>query len=67
VFGSDAQLTSREGGDIKARQPKAKRERDATPDLLLKHLDATLTTYISRQMKHTSKTLAKTPPNHCKT
>jgi hypothetical protein len=34
----------REGGYIEARQPEARRERDATPDLLLKHLDATLAT-----------------------
>jgi hypothetical protein len=47
-----------------------RRERNATPDLLLKHLDATLATYVSRQMKHSkysSETLAKTPQNHCKT
>jgi hypothetical protein len=37
-----------------------------TPNLLLKHLDATVTTYKRRQMKHlkqTSETLAKTPEN----
>jgi hypothetical protein len=48
----------------------ARRERDATPDLLLKHLDTTLATYVSSQMKHlkhASETLAKTPQNHYKT
>jgi hypothetical protein len=52
------------------RQPKARRERDPTPNLLLKHSDATLATYVSRQMKHLKhvfETLAKTPQNHCKT
>jgi hypothetical protein len=34
-------LALREGGDNEAR-----REQDATPDLLLKHLDATLATYV---------------------
>ena len=36
----------------------------ATPDILLKHPDATLATYVGRQikyMKHTSETLAATP------
>jgi hypothetical protein len=49
-------------------------DRYATPDLLLKHPDATLATYILRQMKHmkhASETLAKTAEktleNHCKT
>jgi hypothetical protein len=46
-------------------------ERDATPDLLLKHRDATLTTYVWRQMKHlkhASETFAKkTPEKHLKT
>jgi hypothetical protein len=39
-------------------------DRDVTPVLLLKHLDATLATYVSRQikhMKHASETLAATP------
>jgi hypothetical protein len=38
-------------------------EEDATPDLLLKHPDATLTTYVLRQikhLKHASETLANT-------
>jgi hypothetical protein len=42
----------------------------ATPDLLLKHLDATVATYKTRQMKqlkHASKTLAKTPEKYLKT
>jgi hypothetical protein len=37
-------------------------EEDATPDLLLKHPDATLTTYVLRQikhLKHASEILAK--------
>ena len=33
------------------RQQKSK-DRDATLDLLLKHPDATLATYVLRQMKH---------------
>jgi hypothetical protein len=43
-------------------------EGDVTPDLLLKHSDATLATYIRRQMKHlkhTSETLVKTLENTC--
>jgi hypothetical protein len=32
------------GGDTEVRQQK--KERDATPDLLLKHSDATLATYV---------------------
>jgi hypothetical protein len=56
-----------------ARQQKTRRryrgetaegeEGDTTPDLLLKHLDATLVTLVRRQIKnikHTSETLAKT-------
>ena len=43
---SDAQPVPREGGDTEARQSKARRERAATPDLLLKHPDATLATYV---------------------
>jgi hypothetical protein len=38
----------------------------ASTNLLLKHLDKTFATYVYRQMKHlkhTSKTLAKTPEN----
>jgi hypothetical protein len=41
-------------------------EEDATPDLLFKHPDATLATYILRLMKHlkyASETLAKTQKN----
>jgi hypothetical protein len=50
------------GGDIevKVRQEKCE-DKDATPDLLLKHPDATLATYVLRQMKHmkhASETLA---------
>ena len=41
---ADAQPTLR-GGDIEARQHKSE-EGDATPDLLLKHLDTTLPTYV---------------------
>jgi hypothetical protein len=41
------------------KQPKARRERDPTPNLLLKRPDATLATYVSRQMKHAFETLAK--------
>jgi hypothetical protein len=44
-------------------------ERDATPDLLLKHPDATLATYVWGQMKylkHASETLTKTLENHVK-
>jgi hypothetical protein len=44
-------------------------EGDATPDLLLKYLNATLATYVRGQMKHlkdVSEILAKTPENHCK-
>jgi hypothetical protein len=68
--GSDAQPAPREGGDTEARQSKARREQNATPSLLLKHSDATLATYIRRQMKHTkyaSETLAETPDKHLKT
>jgi hypothetical protein len=39
-------------------------------DLLLKYPDATLATYVWRQVKHlrhVSETLAKTPEKHCKT
>ena len=46
-----------------------RRERDTTPDLLLKHFHVTLATYVSRQMKHlkhASKTLAKTPEKYLK-
>jgi predicted RNase H-like nuclease len=66
----DAQPALREGRDTEARQLKARRERDATPDLLSKHPNVTFTTYVSRQMKHlkhASETLAKTLQNHCKT
>jgi hypothetical protein len=41
-------------------------KRDATFDILLKHPDATLTTYVKRQMKnlkHAFDTLAKTHEN----
>jgi len=41
-------------------------EEDATPDLLLKHLDATLVTHVLRltkHLKHASETLAKTSKN----
>jgi hypothetical protein len=47
----------------KARQQKSE-DREATPDLLLKHLNATLATYVRRQMKHmkhASETLTATP------
>jgi hypothetical protein len=59
-----------------ARQQKTRRrhrgkaaegeERNATPDLLLKHSDATLATYVCRHMKHLkhySETLTKTSKN----
>jgi hypothetical protein len=42
----------------------------ATPDLLLKHLNATLITYKKKTdetFKHASKTLAKIPEKHLKT
>jgi hypothetical protein len=45
------------------RQQKSE-DRDAIPDLLLKHPDVTLLTYVWRQikhMKHASETLAPTP------
>jgi hypothetical protein len=41
----------RRGRDTDVRQQKIE-EGDATSDLLLKHLDATLVTYVGRQMKH---------------
>jgi hypothetical protein len=35
------------GGDTKAKvRPQKSEDRDATPDLLLKHSDATLATYV---------------------
>jgi hypothetical protein len=43
---------------------------DATPDLLLKHPNTTVTIYIRRQLKHlkhASETLEKTPETHLKT
>ena len=49
-----------------ARRGNRSEEEDATPDLLLKHSDATLATYVLRLMKHlkhASETLAKTPKN----
>jgi len=55
---------SGEGEDTEAKQQNARR--DATPDLLLKHPNATLATYVLRQMKHlkhASEALAKTPKN----
>jgi hypothetical protein len=39
------------------------------PDLLLKHQDVTLATYVSKQMKHlkhASEALTKTPQKHLK-
>jgi hypothetical protein len=41
----DAQPEPGGGGDTEASQEKSK-EGDATPDLLLKHPDTTLTTYV---------------------
>jgi hypothetical protein len=44
-------------------------EGDATSDLLLKHPDTILATYVCRQMKylkHASETLTKTPEKHFK-
>jgi hypothetical protein len=49
--------------DIEVRQQKGE-VGDATPDLVLKHSDTTIATYVSKQMKqlkHASETLAKTP------
>ena len=45
-------------------------ERDAIPDLFLKHSDAAFETYVRRHMKHlkhVSETLVKTLENHYKT
>jgi hypothetical protein len=42
---ADAQPAPGEGGDTKARQQKSE-EGDATTNLLLKHPDATLATYV---------------------
>jgi hypothetical protein len=43
----DAQLAPGGGGDTEAKVRQQKSEdRDATPDLLLKHLDATFATYV---------------------
>jgi hypothetical protein len=42
---ADAQPASGGGGDTKERQQKSE-ERDATPNLLLKHPDATLATCV---------------------
>jgi hypothetical protein len=52
--GKDVQLAlGGGGGDIEAKVRQQKSEdRDATPDLLLKHPDTTLATYVLRQMKH---------------
>jgi hypothetical protein len=41
----------REDTEAKVRQEKYE-DKDATPNLLLKHPDATLATYVLRQMKH---------------
>jgi hypothetical protein len=41
----DAQPTPGGGGDTETRQQKTEK-RDATPDLLLKHPDATLAIYV---------------------
>jgi hypothetical protein len=49
--------------EAKVRQQKSE-DREAIPDILLKHLDATLATYVRKQMKHmkyASETLAATP------
>jgi hypothetical protein len=44
---ADAQPASGGGGDTKAKVRQQKSEdRDVTPDLLLKHPDATLATYV---------------------
>jgi hypothetical protein len=59
-------------GRRQRRRPLSTRIPYAAPDLLLKHLDATVVTYKRRQMKHlkqASETLAKrlkTFENHCK-
>jgi hypothetical protein len=45
VGAADAQLTPRGGEDTEVRQQKSN-ERDGTPDLLFKHQDATLATYV---------------------
>jgi hypothetical protein len=62
---ADAQPAPGRGGDTEAKVRQQKSEdRDAIPDLLLKHPDATLSTYVWRQikhMKHASETLALTP------
>jgi hypothetical protein len=52
------------------RQPLPTRITYATPNLLLKHPDATVATYKRRQMKHLKRafeTLAQTPEKHLKT
>jgi hypothetical protein len=58
----DAQPMPGGGGDIEAnvRQQKSE-DRDATPDLLLKHPDVTLATYVrnSSHSKHVYETLEK--------
>jgi hypothetical protein len=55
------------GGRRRQRGEATKDEEgDATPDLLLKHPDATLVTFVERQnkpFKHAPKTLAKTSKN----
>jgi hypothetical protein len=44
---ADAQPASERGGDTEAKVRQQKSEdRDAIPDLLLKHPDATLSTYV---------------------
>jgi hypothetical protein len=61
----DSQPALGQWGDTEAMVRQQKNEdRDATPNLLLKHPDATLATYVWRQMKHIKhayETLAATP------
>jgi hypothetical protein len=63
---SYTQLEHLEGEGHRGEATEGEEEEDATPDLLLKHSDATLATYVLRLMKHlkhASETLVKTPKN----
>jgi hypothetical protein len=60
------QLEHLKGEGHRGEATEGEEEEDATPDLLLKHPDATLVTYVLRLMKylkHAYETLVKTPKN----